>query len=176
MSSAAPVQWTVESGGNGHWYEAVTNITSMTFAGAVANAAARTFDGMTGYLATANTAQEYSFMSLLKPYGQIMWLGGSDAAQEGNWQWVTEPGGPVPIDYAMWAPGEPNNAGGSEDGLLGWWSWNYYWNDISDTYGQFGMMVEYSPTPAPVPLPASLPLLAAGLGGIAVLRRRRAAR
>ncbi|MFT4149403.1 MAG: VPLPA-CTERM sorting domain-containing protein [Paracoccaceae bacterium] len=126
---------------------------------------------MTGYLATVNTADEQAFMDSLG-ITSTLWLGGSDAAVEGDWQWVTEPGGPVAMTYANWAPGEPNNSG-DEDFVHGWWSGDA-WNDIYNGYGSYGVLVEYTPAAA-VPVPAAGLLLAAGLGGLAALRRKRAA-
>ena len=171
-ADAAVVQWDTATGGNGHYYEFdLTQYAS--FAEAVAAAAAHTYNGMTGYLATINTAEEQQFLDTLNPgYAITAWLGGSDAASEGDWQWVTEPGGPTPVTYTNWAQYEPNNAGeDGENGLLGWWNFGEKWNDISDTYGSFALLVEYSPV-SEVPLPAGLPLLLAGLGGLALLRRR----
>lgn len=40
---------------------------------------------------------------------------------------------------------------------------------------EIGVTLEYTPAVAPIPLPASLPLLAAGVGGLVLLRRRRRA-
>ena len=60
-SQAAPVQWTVGSGGNGHWYEFIS--TSVDWNTARANALASTFLGMQGYLATITSLAENVFVT-----------------------------------------------------------------------------------------------------------------
>ena len=40
--------------------------------------------------------------------GVISWIGATDAASEGNWQWSDG----TPWGYESWAAGEPNNGGG----------------------------------------------------------------
>ena len=164
---AAPVQWTVASGGNDHWYEYVDVNTDWDSAAALA--AGMTHLGASGYLATITSAAEQLFLNTINSH--IAWLGGSDRASEGNWEWVTEPGGSVALSYTNWSGGEPNNCCGGENYLVGWW-FGDTWNDLrpNDTWGA-GMLVEYSP--AAVPLPASLPLLGAALGAVALIRRRR---
>jgi hypothetical protein len=109
---AAPTAagWVFDSA-NGHYYRLVSadNITW----GNSLNAAAA--DG--AYLATVTSANENAFVHSLDNSGQA-WLGGSDAAQEGTWVWVTGPeAGTIffiassqsSIGYANWQPGEPNN-------------------------------------------------------------------
>lgn len=174
---AAPVQWTVASGGNGHWYEVITT-TFATFDEASAYATSQTLDGSTGYLATITSAAEQAFLNTLNVSGVTSWLGGSDAEQEGVWKWVTAPEGETPIVYTNWAPGEPNNAGndptGGEDHIVGWWGANGAWNDMWGGYSRYGAVVEYTPI-SNVPVPAAGLLLMGGLGGLAALRRKRVA-
>ena len=167
---AVPVQWEVSAGGNGHWYEMIFDQPTAVWDVAAASAAAQTYDGMTGYLATITSAAEQMFLNSLNPNNFLMWLGGTDVDTENTWMWVTEPGGPIPFSYTNWAPGEPNNLG-NEDYLHGWWTSAGQWNDIYPDWGTAGYVVEYSP--AAVPLPASLPLLLAGISVLAFARRRR---
>jgi hypothetical protein len=168
---AAPVQWSVGSGGNGHWYELI-DVQFAAFGDAVAAAAAQSFGGSTGYLATVTSGAEQAFLNAaVNPLFQTAWLGGSDAAVEGNWEWVTGPGAPLAFGYSNWASFEPNNLGGFENGLLGWWSGDN-WNDIYDGYSSYAYVVEYEPSP--VPLPASVLMLGLGLGGLGLMARRRA--
>lgn len=43
--------------------------------------------------------------------GQVIWIGYSDATNEGTFTWYDG----APLSYSNWAPGEPNDAGGVED-------------------------------------------------------------
>lgn len=165
-ATAAPVQWT-GVGANNHWYEIVD--TPSFWDGAFSGAASMTYDGMTGYLATITSAGEQDFLNSIHDGHGTLWLGGSDAATEGAWFWVTEPGGPIPFTYTNWNPGEPNNYG-DEDYLHGWYG--AAWNDIYPGFAS-GYLVEYSSNPSAVPLPATLPLLVAGLGALGFGLRRR---
>ena len=62
---AVPVQWEVSAGGNGHWYEMIFDQQTAVWDVAAASAAAQTFDGMTGYLATITSAAEQLFLNSL---------------------------------------------------------------------------------------------------------------
>ena len=120
---------------NGHYYEYIAS--GLSWSSAKAAAAARTFNGMVGYLATVTSAAENEFIrtKLLA----TAWIGGSDDfaqinaavgftlyadqnASEGKWYWVTGPeagqqfmlsnGSTAPGKYSNWGGSEPNNAGG----------------------------------------------------------------
>ena len=166
---AVPSQWS----GNGHYYEFVSG--SFIWTEARDAAASSSYMGFTGYLATITSAGEQAFLDGLWPQDDPYWLGGSDAAAEGTWEWVTEPGGTVAFTFLNWRAGEPNNLGG-EDYLHGWFSTapgnqsNPNWNDSFEG-SSYGYVVEYD-APAAIPVPASLPLLLAGAGLLAALRRR----
>jgi len=63
-----------------------------------------------GNLAVVDDAQESATYGNL---GAQYWIGGSDAAQEGTWRWVTGQA----LAYTNWAAGQPDNAGGVQDAL-----------------------------------------------------------
>jgi len=163
LVNAAPIQWRVEDGGNGQFYEVIEQ--TLFWADAQAYA-----EEQSGYLATITYQDEQDFIiSNLPLPGDRYWLGGyqPDGSEEfdGGWTWVTGEQG----TYTNWASGEPN---GYAENLLHLWGSGSRpgpqfapgtWNDLGKTEGPF--IVEY------VPEPATLSLLA--LGGLAVLRRRR---
>jgi hypothetical protein len=89
---------------NGHFYESIT--TGANWSTAKSNAAARTYMGLTGYLATITSASENEFIK--QKIGTDAWIGNSDSyteinsatgtttyasqsAAEGKWYWVTGP-------------------------------------------------------------------------------------
>ena len=99
---------------NGHYYQFVDQILSWTDA-------AQSAEDAGGYLATITSAAADAFIFDLT-VGSTAWLGGSDAAVEGQWEWVTGPeagtnfwngasvasGGSAPEgEYANWYLTEP---------------------------------------------------------------------
>ncbi|CAK0765156.1 C-type lectin domain-containing protein [Gammaproteobacteria bacterium] len=87
--------------------------------------------GLGGYLATITSQAEQDWViANLNPAGVNTWLGGSDAAQEGTWTWVTG----EPWNYSNWNTGEPNNAGygGGENYLHIVAGTGGHWNDVSE--------------------------------------------
>jgi hypothetical protein len=150
-----------------HYYEYVDDGLSWTSAKIAAES--RTFEGMSGYLASVSSAAENEFIST--KLGNNAWLGGSDDYQqinaalgstvyanqseaEGHWYWVSGPdagtrisdnnGTPTPVDgaYTAWASGEPNNAGGEH--YLEIYVSSQNWNDLPNGPYGFGYVVEYS--------------------------------
>ena len=118
VAYAAPIQWTTAAGGNGHYYDFIP--TQISWTDAEAAVSALSFDGLPGYLATITTAAENNFITA--NFNQLGWLGGSDAAVEGDWRWVGGPEAgqlffvgqyPDPnrqtIIYSDWGSNEPNN-------------------------------------------------------------------
>lgn len=173
-TQAAPVLWDTASGGNGHYYEFVSDV--VTWADALAAAQSMSYLGMTGYLATITDAAENRFASVTVAGGTLAWLSGSDNGSEGNWTWRAGPENGQALTYFNWNPGEPNNCCGGENYLQTNWATPMGWNDHGGpgNAGQVnGFLVEFSAAPNNVPEPASLALvMTAALAGVGVARRR----
>mgnify|MGYP003649114469 FL=1 len=162
----------------GHYYEYIPAL-GITWTNARDAAAARTFYGMQGYLATILSQDESDLLGSQSPGAG--WIGASDAAVEDVWRWVTGPeaglqfwqgqagGTAVGGAFEFWNGGEPNNSG-NEDyahitapgvGVAG------SWNDLSNTgaangdYQPKGYLVEYGgmtgdPTPPTISASTSI--------------------
>ncbi|MBI5631876.1 MAG: carboxypeptidase regulatory-like domain-containing protein [Nitrospirae bacterium] len=142
---AAPIYAQVLNPANGHYYELIQN--TATWYTARDTAAGMSYNGLQGHLATITSQGENAFVLNTWPelgYSAEVWIGGSDEASEGNWQWLTN----EPWAYTYWNGGEPNNADGGENCL----DYKYAgWND-SPCDAQFWYLVEYEPaicTPPP---------------------------
>lgn len=129
-ASAAPIQWKVEDGGNGHFYNVVAVGRGISWPDADAAAIAR---GSGWHLATITSAEENAFVYGLvagKPQfwkcceGDVAvgpWIGAKRPGLSGEFSWVTG----EPFAYANWAGGEPAGgdrvtlfAAGAPDGPL----------------------------------------------------------
>lgn len=106
---------------------------------ALSTADQQLLSGMSGYLATVTSAAENTVIKNL--ISSSTWLGASDEATEGTFEWLVGPEAGQPISYTRWASGEPNNSGGNEDGLL--MRADGPWNDDT-TSKSFGAVVEYN--------------------------------
>jgi len=153
---------------NQHYYLYVPNA-GISWTNAKAAAQSKTYYGLQGYLATILAADEAQLSG--KQANGAGWIGGSDAASEGTWRWLTGPeglanGGTGTVfwnglangstpNFAFWNTGEPNQTG-DEDyahitasgvGIPG------SWNDLSNTggasgdYQPKGYIVEYGGMP-----------------------------
>ncbi|QLE00617.1 hypothetical protein HX109_03220 [Galbibacter sp. BG1] len=117
----------------GHYYEYIANV-GITWTAARTAAEGRTLYGLKGYLATITTPEEAQLLGKQAPGAG--WIGGSDAAVENVWRWVTGPEGTenggtgrqfwqglyanhpstpgsttAPDNFAFWNNREPNQAG-----------------------------------------------------------------
>lgn len=168
LCQATLVQWKIEDGGNDHFYEAIEVSEGITWTDAKAAA-----ELAGGYLATITSAEENEFVFNLVNDERFWfqtsgpWLGGYQdytapdySEPGGGWRWVTD----EPFDYLHWKSGEPNNDIDNENSLH-FTDNASYWNDIADFYSNRGYVVE-------TPEPATLLLLT--LGGLSLLRKRRA--
>lgn len=126
--------------GTGHYYEVVTG-DNKTHAQAIIAASQRTFNGLTGYLATILTEDENRFIDS-KISERMVWIGGKYNSTSGKWEWITGPqddqiafwtgtntGVAIPDVFAQWEPGQPDGSdvclatnydGGDLDELGNW--------------------------------------------------------
>ena len=168
-ASAAPMYYA----GTGHYYDFIAS--TGTRANAAAGAAALSFSGATGYLASVTSAGENAFLLSLLPAAEIGWLGGSFDGTNWNWDngdgtfWLgSAPGGPNGSAYANWdtSTGEPNGGTGEPYLLMrpsG--KWQDYTTTGADVGGYF---VEFNA----VPEPGTLALVGlAALGAFGARRR-----
>ena len=141
----------------GHYYEFVRD-PGICWTAAQVAAAARTYNGLPGYLATVTSAAENAVLTALVGPGNY-WFGASDAAVEGEWRWVTGPeagtqfwqgnasGSVIPGQYVNWDGGEPNDfqPTGEDYGQI--FGMSGKWNDLANcsnsNYGLGGYLVEY---------------------------------
>lgn len=153
----------------GHYYEYISN-TGITWSQARTAAAARTYFGLQGYLATITSAEEAQLSG--EQAAGAGWIGGSDAATEGVWEWVTGPEagtvfwnggiGGTTTNYANWNINEPNDCCSGNPGEENYahvtspnigtrGSWNDLPNagDVNPTsdYHPQGYVVEYGGMP-----------------------------
>jgi len=149
---AAPTQWTIGEGGNGHWYDVVSFAGTWTQANA--DAQAKYYSGAQGHLTTITTAEETNFVWTNFPYNGYF-LGGyqTDNTSEplGKWVWVTG----EPWVYTKWHPNEPNDGvgylGKHEDFLeFKGITTTGEWNDIAGDVTRPGYIIEYEPTAPPL--------------------------
>ena len=101
-ASAVPVEWTVASGGNGHFYE-VEFASQISWSDARANALAL---GAGWDLASVTSQGEQDFIISLLPASPSSrdhyYLGGSDSVAEGTWVWSDG----ETFTYTNWWDGE----------------------------------------------------------------------
>lgn len=158
--NAAPIQWTVASGGNGNWYEIVFD----NVAGGDWELAKQAAYAAGGHLVTITSDGENTFVySLIWPYDSSIIVPHLGAYQpsgsvepNGGWSWVTG----EPFTYTNWALGEPNNYQGIENFIE--FTASKTWNDTPAGFGGYVLEIESSA----VPEPSTLALLGIGIVGL----------
>jgi len=153
-SLADPVQWRVEDGGNGHWYEIRDNGgAALTWASAHSMAESLTYSGYDGHLASITSAAENKFVldNLLDDdLHRAILIGAARVSGGTAWQWTD--GGDW--GYTNWNPGEPqlpkstdaclaifSNGALNGTGFLGGW----HDVDLFAAYSDYGYLIEYGP-------------------------------
>lgn len=147
-ANAAPIEWKVSDGGNGHFYDVVITNGPISWMSSRAAVAGTSFNGLPGHLATITSAAENDFIKAhplfaaafvsvarLAPSSSIgPWIGGM---RDGNrdWIWVDDPlnpfadntnangpggGNPISGAFVDWVGVEPNDggSGGPDDFLI----------------------------------------------------------
>ena len=110
-----------------------------------------------GHLVTISDEKENEFVNgmrcrnLSTDYQQSIWIGGSDAANEGTWSWITG----EPFTYSNWEPNEPN--GGTSQNYLQMYS-SGNWDDVQNEAGRFVVCEYDSVQPKLTPVASSLSL------------------
>jgi hypothetical protein len=142
-----------------------------------------------GHLASITSQAESDWVLSTFGYQASFWIGLTDQAQEGIWQWTSG----EPLDFANWSPGEPNNMIEEDWGVINWGFWTgepQYagkWNDLEsgadypsvnpvsfkNDSGDWGPILGIMEVPSSVPDAGStLLLLAVGLAPLARVFRR----
>ena len=154
----------------GHYYQYIPNI-GITWTNAKTAAEALNYYGLKGYLATIMAADEAQISG--EQAQGAGWIGGTDAAKEGEWRWVTGPeglanggtgivfwngtgNGSTP-NYAKWNTGEPNQFNGLEEdyahitapgvGITGSWNDLPVNSNPNGDYQAKGFIVEFGGMP-----------------------------
>jgi hypothetical protein len=142
------VQWRVQDGGNGHWYQFKTYAVPTQW-----DAARAASSAVGGYLACVNSAEEQAFLIFIAPNyvdesGGQAWLGG--------YQDTTAPDFAEPHQGWRWVSGEPLTYQGWYNSGTGWGAdymtlakdvnGNFGWNDLWTDYfgGRRFAFVEWS--------------------------------
>jgi hypothetical protein len=107
---------------NGHSYQRID--VKMTW-----QQAKEKCESLDGHLATLTSQKEEQFVykNLIEPVNQRVWLGGTDEAIEGTWQWITGEA----WEYMNWDQNQPDNCCSSGEDYLEFRPWNT-WNDLGN--------------------------------------------
>lgn len=137
----------------GHVYEVIDHGSAITPTAARAAALARTYGGISGYLANITSAEENAFIS--GRLTQDGWFGASDITTEGTWQWLDGPeagttfwtglSNGVASGYENWSLNEPNDQDGED--CSEFYADGSGWNDLPCDWGGIdSYVVEYGTT------------------------------
>ena len=170
---ATPIQWKIEDGGNGHWYDVAHMTINWTNAKALTESLF--FNDYQGHLATITSALENLWLTDIFGESELHyhWLGGyqppGSSEPDGGWSWVTG----EEWNYDNWWYYEPNDIDTIENVLIfdhGITTDGKSWNDLDAPRLASGYVIEYEQRP--IPEPSTIFLLYSGLIGFAFFRRR----
>lgn len=140
--------------GAGNWYQLVGGPgANATYDQAKAAAAAMSFMGLNGHLATITSLVENDFIALDIGTFTVAWIAGTDSAAEGMFRWDAGPENGqlfwngAPVVFAAFSGIEPNNDGGNETHVE-IYSRSGKWNDNTPDFAQC-YVVEYEAIPEP---------------------------
>jgi len=148
---AAAVDDAVWNPGTGHWYAYVTaDLPSGWNTCRDAAAAAG------GHLATITSIEEQTWIAnnLALSGRPAAWLGATDAAAEGTWQWT----GGEAWSFSNWSASEPSDTAGTENWLA--IAPDGTWSDEASIQTMWGYIVEWDSDPSPQPPGAPTNLVA----------------
>lgn len=168
-------QWTIASGGNGHWYAITTHPDDWRNVEGVAAS-------FGGYLTSITSAAENNWVyDTFINFGTCapnwcdpatFYIGLERASPGGPFAWVSG----EPLGFTAWHAGEPNNEGGVEGSTQMFKTGGLVvWNDIDFDSNPMVGVVEWDTAPplSTVPEPPTIALLAIGLAGIVATRAER---
>jgi hypothetical protein len=144
----AVVQWRVEDGGNGHWYQVLVSPTNVSWFEARGRA-----QDLGGHLATLTTSDENRWAHAITvnaagawgawnggwEFGP--WIGGYRASpSDVSWKWVTA----EPWDFTAWHPSQPDSAQQTAVSFGGGGPTSAVWADTNANEPVRSFVVEWS--------------------------------
>ena len=182
----------IQNSANGHWYELIILSGELTWEQARNFAAARSYNGLPGHLATVTSSDENTFIEgVISSAGNIdIWIGGyqlsGQTQTDVGWRWVT--GEPWSFtDWGLVQSNEPNDwptpGENNEQNYLRIQQItdDAYWGDEGSTVSFGYLLVEYEPAARVQSVPTMTEwgmiifMAIAGLGSVYYLKRQRRA-
>jgi hypothetical protein len=123
----------------GHYY--LVQTTTRNWADAKTFAESLTWFGMQGHLATVESTSEHVAIQAMIDNSDH-WIGGSDAATEGSWKWLSGQSNEQAISTFFWAAGEPSRS--ANEHCLSYFNDKWY-DDVCTRGNKY--LVEFECTP-----------------------------